>query len=153
MQPPTTSYPHGYSNDQHGSSTTVKSYFLLPIPGWAVKTYHYTRHAEHYSSTDPPRGRIRRVPYPAILRTRPYPFTIDPPRPGLDQPPVKTRMQGLHDTGPRVFSLSHPLRHQGVRGWPAILRARRYSSLHSDQQNFTSKAPPASLPPLDPIKG
>jgi hypothetical protein len=84
MQPPTTSYPHGYSGNQHGSSTSVKSHFLLPISGWAVKTYHYTRHAEHYSTTDHPQGRIRRVSYPEIPRTRPYPFTVDPPRPVLD---------------------------------------------------------------------
>jgi hypothetical protein len=38
----------------------------------------------HYSTTDHPRGRIRRVLYPAIPGTRPYPFTIDPPRPVLD---------------------------------------------------------------------
>jgi hypothetical protein len=43
MQPPTTSYPHGYNDNQHGSSTSVKSHFLLPIPEWAVKTCHYTR--------------------------------------------------------------------------------------------------------------
>jgi hypothetical protein len=65
----------------------------------------------------------------------------------------QTRNQGLHDTGPGVFSPSHPLRRNGVRGWLAILGARRYNGLHSAQQNFTSKAPPASLPPLDPIKG
>jgi hypothetical protein len=53
MQPPTTAYPHGYNDNQHGSSTSVKSHFLLPIPGWAVKTCHCTRHAEHYSATDP----------------------------------------------------------------------------------------------------
>jgi hypothetical protein len=43
IQPPTTSYPHGYNDNQHGSSTSVKSYFLLPIPEWAVKTCHCTR--------------------------------------------------------------------------------------------------------------
>jgi hypothetical protein len=69
MQPPTTSYPHGYSNNRHGSSTSVKSHFLLPIPGWAVKTYHCTRHDEHYSATYHPRGRIRRVSYPEIPGT------------------------------------------------------------------------------------
>jgi hypothetical protein len=36
--------------------TGVKSHFLLPIPGWAVKTYHYTHHTRHYSATDHPRG-------------------------------------------------------------------------------------------------
>jgi hypothetical protein len=84
MRLPTTSYPHGYSNNRHGGSTGVKSHFLLPISGWVVKTYHCTRHTMHYSATDHPRGRIRRVPYPAILGTRPYPFTVDLPRPVLD---------------------------------------------------------------------
>jgi hypothetical protein len=84
MQPPTTSYPHGYSGNQHRSSTCVKYHFLLPIPGWAVKTCHCTRHTEHYSATNHPRGRILRVSYPGIPGTRPYPFTIDPPRLILD---------------------------------------------------------------------
>jgi hypothetical protein len=97
MQPPTTSYPHGYNNNQYGNSNSVKSHFLLPILGWAVKTCHYTRHAEHYSTTDPPRGIIRRVSYPEISGTRPYPFPIDPPRPVLDQPPVnKEAMPACH---------------------------------------------------------
>jgi hypothetical protein len=65
----------------------------------------------------------------------------------------QTRKQGLRATGSGVFSPSHPLRYHGVRGWPTILRACRYSGLHSARQNFTSKALPASLPPLDPIKG
>jgi hypothetical protein len=114
-----------------------------------VKTYHYTRHAGHCSATDPPRGRIRRVSYPKILEARPYPFPIDPASTNHQS----TKKQGLHATGSRVFSPSHPLRHRGVQGWPAILGARRYSSFHSARQNFTSKASPASLPPLDPIKG
>jgi hypothetical protein len=84
MQSLTTSYPHGYTNNRHGSSTSAKSHFLLPIPGWAVKTYHCTRHTGYYSATDHPRGRIRRVPYPQIPGTRPYPFIVDPPRPVLD---------------------------------------------------------------------
>jgi hypothetical protein len=103
MQPPTTSYPHGYSGDQHGSSTGVKSHFLLPILGWAVKTCHYTRHAGHYSTTDHPRGRIRRVSYPKISRTRPYPFTVDPPRPDLDQPPVKQGSKACMPQDPESF--------------------------------------------------
>jgi hypothetical protein len=103
MQLPTTSYPHGYSGNQHGSRTSVKSHFLLPIPGWTVKTCHYTRHTGHYSATDHPRGRIRRVPYPAILGTRPYPFIIDPPRPGLDQPPVKQESKARMPQDPESF--------------------------------------------------
>jgi hypothetical protein len=84
MQLPTTSYPHGYSGNQHGSRTSVKSHFLLHIPGWAVKTCHCTHHTEHYSATDHPRGRIQQVPYPKIPGTRSYPFIVDPPRPVLD---------------------------------------------------------------------
>jgi hypothetical protein len=66
------------------------------------------------------------------------------PRPGLD--PVLTHhqpagMKGQRGTGLRVFSPSRPLRHHGVRGWPAILGARRYSHLHRDRQNFTSRLP------------
>jgi hypothetical protein len=145
MQPPTTSYPHGYSDNQHGSSTSVKSHFLLPIPGWPVKTYHCTRYAEHYSAIDPPRGRIRRVSYPEILGARSYPFPVDPPRPVLDPASTNhrsTKKQGLHATGSKGFSPSHPLRHHGVQGWPAILGARRYSGFHNARQNFTSKASP-----------
>jgi hypothetical protein len=110
MQLPTTSYPHGYSGNQHESSTSVKSHFLLPIPGWAVKTCHSTRHTGHYSATDHPRGRIRRVPYPAIPGTRPYPFTSTRPRPTASQ----TRKQGSVATGSEVFSPSHTLRHHDV---------------------------------------
>jgi hypothetical protein len=50
----------------------------------AVKTGHCTRHTRHYSTTDHPQGRIRRVPYLVIPGTRPYPFTVDPPQPVLD---------------------------------------------------------------------
>jgi hypothetical protein len=84
MQLPTTSYPYGYIGNQHGSSTSVKSHFLLPIPRWTVKTCHCTHHTGHYSATDHPRGRIRQVSYPEIPGTRPYPFIIDLPRPVLD---------------------------------------------------------------------
>jgi hypothetical protein len=59
------------------------------------------------------------------------------PRPGLD--PASTyhrlaRRKGRCGTGLEVFSLSCPLRHHGVRGWPAIPRAHRYSHLHRDRQ-------------------
>jgi hypothetical protein len=141
MQLPTTSYPHGYSDNQHGSSTSVKSHFLLPIPEWAVKTYHCTRHAGYCSVTDPPRGRIQRVSYPEIPGARPYPFPVDPPRSGLDQPPVNKearpachRIRGLFT----VSSSTSPF----VRGWPAILGARRYNGFHNARQNFSSKTSP-----------
>jgi hypothetical protein len=128
---------------QHGSGTSVKSHFLLPIPEWAMKTCHCTRHVRHCSTTNPPRGRIRQVSYPKIPRARPYPFPVDPPRPGLNPALTNrrsTKKQGLHATGPGISSPSHPLHHHGVQGWPAISGARRYSGFHSARQNFTSKA-------------
>jgi hypothetical protein len=42
MRLPTTFYRHGYNCDRRGSSTGVKSHFLLPIPECEVKTCHYT---------------------------------------------------------------------------------------------------------------
>jgi hypothetical protein len=80
--------------------------FLLPIPGWAVKTCHCTRHTEHYSTTDLPRERIRRVSYPKIPGTRPYPFTVDSPRPVLD--PASTNRRSNKEARPachRIRSL------------------------------------------------
>jgi hypothetical protein len=151
MRLPTTSYHHGYSSNRYGSSTGVKSHFLLPIPGCEVKTCHYTHHTMYYFATDHPRGRIRQGPYPAIQGTQPYPLTVDPYRPILDPSSThrrSTRKKGRRDTRLGVFSPSHPLRHHGVQRWLAILGARRYNHLHRDRQNFTSKAPPASLPLL-----
>jgi hypothetical protein len=66
------------------------------------------------------------------------------PRPGLDPASTYHRSAGRKGRcgiGLGVFSPSRPLRHQGVQGWPAIPGARRYSHLHRDRQNFTSKAP------------
>jgi hypothetical protein len=129
--------------------------FLPSIPGWEVKTCHYTHHIVHYFATDHPRGRIQQGPYPTISGTRPCPPVLDlfstRPRPGLDPASThrwSTRKKGRRGTGLRVFSPSHPLRYHGVQGWPAILGARCYSHLHRDRQNFTLKAPPASQPPL-----
>jgi hypothetical protein len=141
MQSPTTPYRHGYGCDRRGSSTGVKSYFLLPILGWEVKTCHYTHHATYCFATNYPRGKIRQGPYPTISGIRPYPPILDPsstqPRPTSGQQGGK----GRRGIGLRVFSPSRPLRHNGVRGWPAIPEACRYSNLHRDRQNFTSSHP------------
>jgi hypothetical protein len=80
--------PPWLQRHQHRSSTSVKSYFLMPILGWAVKTYHCTRRAGHCYATDPSRGESRRSSFPKIPRARSYPFPVDPPLPGLDQLPV-----------------------------------------------------------------
>jgi hypothetical protein len=141
MQPPTTSYPHGYNDNQHESSTSVKSHFLLPIPEWAVKTYHCTRHVRHCSATDPLEAEYDECHTPKF----PGIGLIHSPSTHLDPASTNrrsTKKQCLHATGSGVFSSSHPLRHHGVRGWPAILGARRYNCFHSARQNFTSKASP-----------
>jgi hypothetical protein len=66
------------------------------------------------------------------------------PRPSLDPASTHYRSvgrKGRRGTGLRVFSPSRPLRHHGVQGWPTIPGARRYSHLHRDRQNFTSRHP------------
>jgi hypothetical protein len=91
---------------QHGSSTSVKSHFLLQILGWAVKTCHCTRHVMHCSTTDPPRRGSRRVSYPEIPGARPYPFPVDPPRLSLDQPPVNKEARPARHRTRGLFTIS-----------------------------------------------
>jgi hypothetical protein len=101
MQPSTTSYHHGYNSYRRGSNSGVKSYFLLPIPGWEVKTCHCTHHTVHYFATDHPRGRIRQGPYSTISGIRPYPPVLDlattRPRPTIGQQGEKADV--AHDSG------------------------------------------------------
>jgi hypothetical protein len=116
MRLPVTSYRHGYSCDRRGNSTGVKSHFLLHIPGWEVKTCHYTHHTAHYFATDHPRGRIRQGPDPHDLGDSALSAR---PRPSLDPASTYHRSagrKGRRGTGLRVFSLSRPLRHHDVRG-------------------------------------
>jgi hypothetical protein len=115
MQPPTTSYPPWLQRRQHGSSTSGKSHVLLPIPGWAVKTCHCTRHVRYYSTTDPPRGRTRRLSYPKIPGARPYLFPVDPPRPTAGQ--QRSKACTPQDPG----SFHHPILYVTMvprDGWP-----------------------------------
>jgi hypothetical protein len=148
MQLPATSYRHGYSRSRRGSNSSVSPRFLPPIPGWEVKACHYTHPTAHCSITNHPRGRIRQGPYPTISGIRPYPLASTQPRPGLDTQRRSVGRKGPRGIGLRVFSPSRPRRHHGVQGWPPIPRARRYNHLHKDRQNFTSRHPPASRPPL-----
>jgi hypothetical protein len=76
--------------------------------------------------------------------------TSTQPRPSLDAHHRLTGRKGQHDTGLRVISPSRPRRHHGVQGWPTIPRARRYSHLYRNRQNFTSRHPgvPASSYPI-----
>jgi hypothetical protein len=146
MRLPTASYHHGHSCDRRGSNAGVSSHFLLPIPGWEVKTCHYAHHTAHCFAIDHPRGRMRQSPYPTISGIRPYPPILDP----ASTHHQSAGKKGRCGTRLRVFSPSRPRRHHGVRGWPAIPKARRYSHLHRDRQNFISRHPgvPASSYPI-----
>jgi hypothetical protein len=151
MRLPTTSYHHGYSSNRRGSSTGVKSYFLLPIPGWEVKTCHYTHHTAHYFATDHPRGRIRQGLYPTISEIQPYPPVLDPssiwPQPSLDLPSVSREKSPTWHRTRGLFTVSF-----STSPWcPGMAGHSRGMSLQLPPQGLTKlhlKAPPASQPPL-----
>jgi hypothetical protein len=82
---------------QHGSSTSVKSHFLLPIPEWTVKTCHYTRQAGHCSATDPLEGEYDEYRTPKFSGLG----LIHSPSTHLDPASTNrwsTKKQGLHAT-------------------------------------------------------
>jgi hypothetical protein len=112
MRLPTTFYSHGYNCDRHGSNAGVRSQFLPPIPGWEVKTCHYSHHTAHCFATDHPRGRIRQGLYPTISGIRPYPPVLDPsstwPRPSLDPPPVSREERPTLRRTQGLFTVSSP---------------------------------------------
>jgi hypothetical protein len=154
MRLPTTSYHHGYSGNRHGSSTGVKSHFLLPIPGWEVKTCHCTDHTVHYFATNHPRGKIRQGPYPAIPGTRPYPLTVDPHRPVLDPSSTRPRptagQQGrkadvAHDSE-SFHRLIHYITIMSGDGRPFSGHVATATSTGIDKTS--PQRYPASLPPL-----
>jgi hypothetical protein len=95
-------------------------------------------HIVHYFATDHPRGRIRQGPYPTISRIRPYPPVLDPsltwPRSSLDLPSVSREKRPTWHRTRGLFTVSSSMS-------PWYPGARRYSHLHRDRQNFTSKAP------------
>jgi hypothetical protein len=77
------------------------------------------------------------------------------PRPDLDPASTYHRSagrKGRRGIGLEVFSPSRPLCHHGVRGWPTIPGACRYSHLYRDRQNFTSRHPGVPTSSY-PIKG
>jgi hypothetical protein len=147
MRLPTTSYRRGYSCDRRGSSTGVRSHFLLPIPGWEVKTCRYIHHATHCFAIDHPRGRIRQGPYPTISGIRPYPPVLDPsstwPRPSLNLPSVSREKRPTWHRTRGLFTVSSstsPL-------CPRMASHSRGTSLQPPPQGSTKlhlKAPPAS---------
>jgi hypothetical protein len=153
MRLPTTSYHHGYSGNQHGSSIGVKSHFLPPIPGWEVKTCHYTHYTVHYFATE---GGYDKDRTPTILGTRPYPPVLDPsstwPRPSLDPPPVnKEERPTWHRTRSLFTVLS------STSPWcPGMAGHSRGTSLQPPPQGLTKlhlKGTPGVPASSYPIKG
>jgi hypothetical protein len=151
MRLSTTSYRHGYSCDRRGSSTGVKSYFLLPIPGWEGKPCHYIHHTAHYFATDHPRGRIRQGPYPMISGIQPYPPVLDPsstwPRPSLDLLSVSREKRPTWHRARGLFSVSSSTS-PWCSGMPGHSRG---TSLQPPPQGSTKphlKGTPAPQPPL-----
>jgi hypothetical protein len=133
MRLPTTSYHHSYSSNRHGSSTGVKSHFLLPIPGSEVKTCHCTHHTVQYFTTDHPRRRIRQGPYPAIPGTRPYPLTVDPHWPVLDPSPVNKEERPTWHKTRSLFTVS-----SSTSSWcPGMAGHSRGTSLQPPPQGLT----------------
>jgi hypothetical protein len=154
MRLSTISYRHGYSCDRRGSNAGVRSHFLPRHPGMGGENLSlFTPYHTLFCHRSPSReDTTKSVPHDlgdSALSARPRPR----PRPGLDPASTHHRSagrKGQRGTGLRVFSPSHPLRHHGVQGWPAIPRAHCYSHLYRDRQNFTSKHPgvPASSYPI-----
>jgi hypothetical protein len=118
-----------------------------------VKTYHCTCHAGHYSITDPPRGRIRRVSYPEIPEARPYPFLLDPastrPRPTTGQ--QRSKAYTPQDLGSFHCLILYVIMVFGD-GRPFSEHVAIAASTALDKTSLL-RHPLASLPPLDPIKG
>jgi hypothetical protein len=148
---------------QHGSSTSVKSRFLPPIPGWAVKTCHYTHHAGYCSAIDAPSRHKTTTVTSRISRARPYPVPVDPLRYASTWPwliagqqednactSARHRTQGL--------SPSHPWRHHGTPGmashsWSTSLQQPSRAHVGPSPLRHRPRVLPTPLPSLDLIKG
>jgi hypothetical protein len=156
MQPPTTSYPHGYNNNQHGSSTNVKTHFLPPIPEWAVKTCHCTRHTGHYSTTDPLEGEYdeyRTPKFPGLGLIHSPSIHLDP---ALTRPRPTTGQQRGEACMPQDLGSFHRLilyvTMVSGDGRPFSEHVAIAAPTALDKTSLL-RHPPSSLPPLDPIKG
>jgi hypothetical protein len=152
MRLPTTSYRHGYNGNRHGSSTSVKSHFLLPILGWKVKTYHCTHHTMHYFTTDHPRGRIRQGPYPRSWGLDLIRSPSTRPRSGLDPPPVNKEERPRWHRAQSLFTVS-----SSTSPWcPGMAGHSQGTSLQPPPQGSTKlhlKGTPGVPTSSYPIKG
>jgi hypothetical protein len=152
MRLPATTYRHGRNQDRRGSNAGVSPHCFTVHPVMGGETCHYTHLTmdclspvtleKGYDKARIPQSQGFGLIRPASTR----------PRPSLDAQRSSTGKKGRHGTVLRVISLSHPQRHHGVQGWPAIPGTRRYSHSYRDRQNITSRLPGA-LASSYPIKG
>jgi hypothetical protein len=152
MRLPTTTYRYGRNQDQRGSNAGVSPHCFTAHPVMGDETCHYTHLTVHCLPSVTLEGRYDKARIPQSRGFDLIHPTWTLPRPGLDAQHSSTGKEGRYGTVLRVISSTHPLRHHGVQGWPAIPRARRYSHLNRDRQNIVSRLP-GILASSDPIKG
>jgi hypothetical protein len=143
---------------RRGSGIRVQSYFLLPIPGWATKSSHYSHHDYHCSTVTSwdfwgSALSISRRPSSATSR------------PGLYRhQSSKETTTHTSTTGNRTSSAVPRMYRRPVinittipLGWAACTGARRHSNTDNTRFAFSPKAPLRvcchPYPPLESIKG
>jgi hypothetical protein len=104
MQPPTTSYPRGYSTASMEAVPVSNPTFYYPSWDGRWKPVTVRAMPDTVPPSMPPRGIRRRPSYPEISGVWPYPFPVDPPRLRLDPASTNrrsTKGQCLHVRSPQ----------------------------------------------------
>jgi hypothetical protein len=152
MRLPVSTNRHGRNQDRRGSNAGISPHCFTAHPVMGGETCHYAHLTVHYLSPVTLEAGYDKARTP---QSRGFGL-IHPvstwPRPNLDAQHSSTEKEERHGTALRVISPSRPLRRRGVRGWPAIPRARRHSHSYRDRQNVTSGLP-GVLASSYPIKG
>jgi hypothetical protein len=152
MRLPTTTNRYGRNQDRRGSNVGVSSHYFTAHPVMGGESCHCTHLTVHCLPSITLEGGHDKTHIPQSQRFGLIRSTSTRPRSSLDVQHSSIGKEGRYGTALRVISSSHPLRHRGVRGWPSIPRARRYSHLNRVRQNITSRLP-GVLASSYPIKG
>jgi hypothetical protein len=150
MRLPAPTYRHGRNQDRRGSSAGVSPHCFTAHPVMGGESCHCTHLTVHCLSSITLEGEYDKARTPQFRGFGLIHLVSTRPQPNLDAQHSSTGKEGRYGTVLRVISSSHPLRHRGVRGWPSIPGARRYSPLNRVRQNITSRLPgvPASSYPI-----
>jgi hypothetical protein len=151
MRLPAPTYQHGCNQDRRGSNAGVSPHCFTAHLVMGGETCHYAHLTVHCLSSVTLEGGYDKGRIPRSRGFGLIHLVSTRPRPNLDALHSSTGKEGRYGTVLRVISSSHPRRHHGVRGWPAILRARRYNRSYRDRQNITSRLP-GDLASSYPIK-